>query len=167
MKRMLLLTLLIFGLTTAGYAQMGSKGMMTGVEKPATAKQQEPYQMGPGMMGYGMGPGMMGYGMGPGMMGYGMGPGMMGYGMGPGMMGGYVTGRGYSKAYQKFFDETKDLRKDLNGKMFDYFEALRNPQTKPETITKLRKEILDLNNKIYEKAPKTGLGRYGERGCGW
>ncbi len=149
------------------------------------------YGMGSGMMmGPGMGYGMMGgYGMGPGMMGYGaypgfgygmmgctapgmmMAPGMMGmmhnmmmgggYGMGYGM-GPRMMGYGYSKEFQKFLDETRQLRRLLNEKRFDYFEALRNPETKPETITKLRKEILDLKNKIYEKAPWKGFG-----GCGY
>ncbi|GBE02377.1 MAG TPA: hypothetical protein ENH50_06440 [Nitrospirae bacterium] len=110
--------------------------------------------MGYGMMGGGMGPGMMGGGMGYGMMGGGM----MGYGMGPGMMGGgYGTGRSYAtNAYdQKFLDETKNLRKQLNGKRFEYFEALRNPKTTPDTIAKLEKEITELQKNIYAKASKT------------
>jgi hypothetical protein len=133
------------------------------------------YGMGPGMMGYGMmGPGMMGYGgygMGPGMMGYGncgmmgpgmmgrggygmMGRGMMGYGMmGPGMMRGY--NRGYdAEAYKKFMDETRNLRKLLHDKKFEYFEAVRNPETTRETLSKLDKEIWDLQKQIYDKAPR-------------
>ncbi|RME68499.1 MAG: hypothetical protein D6778_01800 [Nitrospirae bacterium] len=87
-------------------------------------------------------------------MGYG---GMTGvYGMGPGMMG-----YGYSKDYQKFLDETRDLRKALNEKRFEYFEALRNPDTKPETIEKLAKEIYELKKKIYEKSPYKGFGPWG------
>ncbi len=108
--------------------------------------------------GSGMGYGMMGGGMGPGMMGGGMGYGMMGGGMGPGMMGGgYGTGRSYAtNAYdQKFLDETKNLRKQLNGKRFEYFEALRNPKTTPDTIAKLEKEITELQKNIYAKASKT------------
>ncbi|MBE0426805.1 MAG: hypothetical protein IBX72_09180 [Nitrospirae bacterium] len=114
--------------------------------------------LGPG--GGGMGPGMMGggYGMGPGMMGrgYGMGPGMGGGMMGPGMMGhGYY---GQSEACQKFFDETAGLRKELHNKRYDYFEAIRNPKTTPESVTKLEKEIRDLQENIYSKAPQ---------GCWW
>jgi len=115
------------------------------------------------MMGRGMGYGMMGGSMGPGMMGYGM----MGYGMGPGMMGGgYGPGRSYAtNAYdRKFLDETKNLRKQLNGKRFEYFEALRNPKTTPDTIAKLEKEITELQKNIYAKASKTsyksGRGAY-------
>jgi len=94
--------------------------------------------------------GAVAYGHGWG--GYGMGYGahMMGYGhIGP-MMGGY----GYD---QKFLDETADLRKELNDKRFEYFEALRNPETTPDRIATLEKEIYELQSKIYEKSPRTGL----------
>jgi hypothetical protein len=104
--------------------------------------------------GYGMGPGMMGgYGMGPGMMrGYGMGPGMMrGYGMGPGFYG-------LSDECQKFYDDTVKLRKELHDKRFEYFEAVRNPKTTMETLTDLQKEMRELQEKIYSKAPL---------GCQW
>ncbi len=120
---------------------------------------------------FAFGPGW--FGGGP-MMGYGtMGPGMMGYYGG----GTWCTGPGscftqgaYGPAYNsKFLEETKDLRKQLNDKRFEYFEALRNPETKPETITKLQKEIWDLQQKIYEKAPRTayrgGFGPYGVAPC--
>ncbi len=117
---------------------------------------QGSYGMGPGMMGRG---GMMGgYGMGPGMMGggygYHMGPGMMGpgYGMGPGMMGpGYYQ---QNEACQKFLDESAGMRKDLHNKRYEYFEAVRNPKTTPETVAKLEKEIRELQEKVYSKAPQ-------------
>jgi mono/diheme cytochrome c family protein len=74
-----------------------------------------------------------------------------GYGMGPGMMGpGYY---GYSPECQKFYDETLDLRKELNNKRFEYFEALRNPKTTGEDVAKLEREMNGLQNKIYSKAP--------------
>jgi hypothetical protein len=125
--------------------------------------QEQQYQQG----GYGMGPGMMGgYGMGPGMMGgYGMGPGMMGgYGMGPGMMGGYGMGPGMMNVYnpqmKKFMDETKDLRRKLHMMKFEYSEALRDPKTTPETITKLQNEMRDLVIKLQQKAPISPYGGY-------
>ncbi len=157
-------------------AQMGGPGMMG--EGQEYGGQQAPERQGgygpgwgygcpgPGMM-WGYGPGMMGgwggYGMGPGMMGgwggYGMGPGMMhgwgGYGMGPGMMhgwgGGYGPGYGYGPESQKFLDETRDLRQQLHMKMFDYMEAARNPNTKPEQLNKMQEEIWNLKKQIYEK----------------
>jgi hypothetical protein len=165
MKRLVLgltiLSLLMIGVIA--YAQ--GPGMMGG------------YDMGPGMMGSGqqgwnycpycgqnlgqggygmMGPGMMhgGYGMGPGMMGggYGMGPGMMRGGMGPGMMGpGYY---GQSEACQNFMNDTAEQRKELMNKRYDYFEAIRNPKTTPETAAELEKELREAQEKIYSKAPQ-------------
>ena len=134
------------------------------------------YGMGPGMMGYGgygngygMGPGMMGYG-GYGN-GYGMGPGMMGYGgygngygmMGPGMMGyggrynsprqGWNAPRGWDpQQQQKFLNDTVQLRKELNEKRFEYFEAQRNPNTSREQLISIEKQIQDLQAKLYDKA---------------
>jgi mono/diheme cytochrome c family protein len=125
----------------AGDGRWMNHGMMRG------------YGVGAGMMGgYGMGPGMMGgYGMGPGMMGgYGMG----GYGMGPGMMG-YSR---QSPECQKFYDDTAQLRKELHDKRFEYFETLRNPKTTMGTVSNLQKEMWELQEKIYSKAPL---------GCGW
>jgi len=95
--------------------------------------------------GYGKGPSMMGQGM--------MGQGMMGRGMmgGQGMMGrGY---QGQSPECQKFFDETAGLRKELHNKRFEYFEASRNPKTTGESLTKIEKEVRELQEKIYAKGP--------------
>jgi len=99
--------------------------------------------MGPGMMGggYGMGPGMHG--------GYGMGPGMM---RGPGMMGPGYSGQ--SEACQNFMNDTAEQRKELMNKRYDYFEAIRNPKTTPETVTQLEKEIREIQENIYSKAPQ-------------
>lgn len=117
------------------------------------------FAFGPGWFGGGHMMGGTGYG---GMM---MGPGMMGgYGMGPGMMGWSGTNRGYGYD-QKFLDETRDLRKELHEKRFEYFEALRNPETTPETVTKLEKEITELQQKLHEKAPRTAFrGGFGTTG---
>ncbi|MCK5512090.1 MAG: hypothetical protein KAI96_04740 [Thermodesulfovibrionia bacterium] len=78
-----------------------------------------------------------------------MGGGMMGYGMGQGMMG-YCN----KEEFNKFLDETIDSRKELHNKRFEYSEALRNPKTKPETITNYENEIHELQKKIYEKSPQ-------------
>jgi hypothetical protein len=106
-----------------------------------------------GQGGYGMGPGMMGQGMmSRGMGGQGMGPGMMGQGMmGRGMMG--RGSQSQSPECQKFFDETAGLRKELHTKRFEYFEAARNPKTTGEALTKIEKEVRELQEKIYAKGP--------------
>jgi len=51
-------------------------------------------------------------------------------------------------------DDTTKSRKELYDKRFEYFEAMRNPDTKQETISKLKKEIQELQGKLYEKAPR-------------
>ncbi len=174
MKRVFIITILIVGLVaTYSFAHMqggmmGSDTMMGSQSQQQTSEipQTGWYSPCPHMMGYGgygmMGPGMMGQG-GYGMMGQGMmGQGMMGQGgygmMGPGMMGqGMGSGTwGYNaESYQKLLDDTADLRKELHNKKFEYFEVLRNPKTKPETITKFEKEIQELQKKIYKKARTT------------
>jgi hypothetical protein len=135
----------------------------------AIANAQGPGWWGGGMMGGGQG----GYGMGPGMMwggqggnycpncGQYLGPrgGYGGYGMGPGMMGGYGgygTGPGYgqSEECQKFLDETAGMRKELYNKRFEYSEAFRSPKTTTETAANLEKEIRELQDNIYKKAPQ-------------
>jgi hypothetical protein len=158
------------GMSQQYYPYQMGPGMMGGYGYGMGPGMMGGCGMGPGMMGgygYGMGHGMMGgCGMGPGMMGgygYGMGHGMRGgygYGMGPGMMGGYGMGYGmmggciHDEERQKFLDETVDLRRELHNKKFDYFEALRKSDTKPEAISKLKEEIRELQKKIYEKARK-------------
>ena len=103
------------------------------------------------MMGHGMGPGMMGYG-GCDMMGGGMGTGMMGHhktmhGSGSSGMMGEVS----SEEQQKFLNDTVDLRKQLMMKRFDYREASRNPETKPEVFKQIEKDMWELQKKITDK----------------
>ncbi|RMG02969.1 MAG: hypothetical protein D6726_06555 [Nitrospirae bacterium] len=112
---------------------------------------------GGGMMGGGFGPG---YCQGPA---GGYGPGYM-RGFGPGACGGPYG------VDQKFFEETKDLRKQLHEKRFEYFETLRDPNADREKVAKLEKEIEELQEKIYEKSPRRGFrgGFYGGmNGGGW
>jgi len=150
------------------YNQYMNPGMMGGYG----------YGMNPQMMGnsgYGMGPGMMGgcgYGMGSQMMGNhgsGMGPQMMGgYGMGSQMMGNYGYGAGpqamtpevkkqykeYNEKTNRFLDETKGLRKELHSLKFEYHEALRITPEPNEKLDKMRREMFDLHQKIYNKSLK-------------
>ena len=136
-----------------------------------TGGQNYPQYMNRGMMGgyggYGMGSQMMGGGY-----GYGMGPQMMGnygYGMGPQMMGGYGYGAGqqmmspeaekqykeYNEKSNRFLDETRDLRKELHSLKFEYHEALRSTPEPNEKLDKMRREMFDLHQKIYNKSQKT------------
>jgi len=174
MKKVFFITVLVLGLlSTYGFAGMEGhmmhQGMMGGSGSEGHEGMPDEYMMNPymmgGMMGRGMmgGCGMMGGGMMGGMMGRGMmgGCDMMGGGMmGSGMMGGCgmgpgMWGYGYQqKAFQKFLDDTKDLRKELHNLKFEYFEAARNPDSKPEDIDKLEKEMNELQKKIYEKIRK-------------
>ena len=143
----------------------------------ATGGQNYTQHMNPGMMGsygYGMGPSMMGgygYGMGPQMMGnYGYGMGhhemMHGYSGYPNKMGGYGYNAGrqainpeaekqykeYHEKTNRFFDETKGLRKELHSLKFDYHEALRSTPEPSEKLDKMRREMFDLHQKIYNKS---------------
>jgi hypothetical protein len=105
--------------------------------------------------GYGhMGPGYGGYG-------YGMGPGMMyGYGPGYGPMMGY--GPGYGAGDETFLKETADLRRTINEKRFDYYEAVRTGDEKK--AESLSKELDTLYDKLAEKAPEGFRGRGYARG---
>ena len=109
------------------------------------------FAFGPNMFGTGLM--MNGYGY-SGMMG-GMGAGMMGgYGMGSGMMGWnnpYTT----NSQLRDFLDKTASVRKQLQDKQFEYYEALRNPDTKKETLEKLQREIFELQQKLYAQAPRS------------
>lgn len=92
------------------------------------------------------------YNYGPGVM---MGQGMMQFGLGPGMVRGVgVMGYISTETFQKFFDETRELRKELNGLMFDYAELLRKPAVNQEERIKLENRIMELRQKVYDKAPR-------------
>jgi len=115
--------------------------------------------LGPGGgYGYGMGPGTMhrGWGMGPGMMERGYGPGMMERGYGPGRTERGWGGYGYrqSEECRKFLTDTTELRRQLHAKRFEYTEAYRDPKTTSAQLSKLEKEIDELQDKIIEKAPR-------------
>ncbi len=61
---------------------------------------------------------------------------------------------------QKFLNETKDLRKQLHDKKFEYREAVRDSRTSPDVLSMLEKDIIALKEKISEKAPHTAM-----KGC--
>lgn len=106
-----------------------------------------------------LGAAVLAFAHGPGM---GHGGRMMGMGC-DGMMGS-GTGMCAMMSDQKFLDETADLRKQLHDKKFEYFEAVRDPQTPSETLSGLEDEITALRGKISEKVPQAAT--QGCRGCG-
>jgi len=65
--------------------------------------------------------------------------------MSPGMWG-YDSNR-----YDKFLNDTVDLRRALHNRRFDYNEALRNREVKHDDLIKMEKEMLELQMKIKEK----------------
>jgi hypothetical protein len=58
-----------------------------------------------------------------------------------------------SRACQEFLDETVELRKELNDKRFMYHEAIRNPESTKEEITKLENDLEEIQNKISARRP--------------
>ncbi len=82
------------------------------------------------------------------MMGRGMMP-MMGYN--PAMAGNYF--KKYKK-FQKFFKETRNLRKKLNDLQFEYGEARWNPDTTLGELQRMRSRLNKLRQKIYAKRPQ-------------
>ncbi len=103
-------------------------------------------RMNPMMMsGLGMGP-MMNSKM--GMMGGGISP-MMGYD--PEQNNNYQ--QNYQK-FQKFFQETRTARKQLNDMQFDYGEARWNKDTTLGELQEMRTKMNNLRQEIYKKRPK-------------
>lgn len=152
-KRILLVSVLAsFLAASAVSAQTGHEGMHDAM--PAT-EQGAAAPMGPGMMGQGMMHGKMGD-QGGMMGGMGGGKGMCGMMGGGGAMGGGMMGPGMGtlspEAHQKFLDATKDLRKKLNDKQFEYGEATRNPKADKKELLQKRKELWDIQQKIHAKA---------------
>ena len=86
-----------------------------------------------------------------------------------GMMEG-KTGQ-VSAEQQKFFDETKELRKAMHDKKFELMEASRTADPDEKKIDGLEKEIAGIREKIQAKAKElgvtTGAGACGnpEMGC--
>lgn len=109
-------------------------------------------QMNPGMMQGRMGgQGMMnmrgGGMMGPGMMGDQSSWGMMGCN---GMMGTTMMNQMSPGQRQAFLDKTRDLRRQMLEKRFAYMEAMRKPETTPQELAKIEKEMLSLRAKMMD-----------------
>jgi hypothetical protein len=149
MKRLFIITAIILALS-AGYAysHMQGGGMMG---QGMMGEQGQAATPGYGMMGQTPGSGMMGYG------GHMMGD-MMGSGghMGCGkhMMGG-ILGYSTEEEQRKFLDDTLDLRRQMHNKRFEFSEALRKPDTDRKTLIRLKKEMLQIKLKMYDRVLKS------------
>jgi|Deesub1362A_J573_1020465.scaffolds.fasta_scaffold00027_30 hypothetical protein len=62
-------------------------------------------------------------------------------------------GSAYFRQCNDFLDNTKDLRKELLLKRFDYFEAVRDPDTPLDTIMDLEQDIENLMAQLYVEMP--------------
>jgi hypothetical protein len=113
-----------------------------------------------GTMAFAHGQGGMGGGR---MGGHGYGNHMMDSGYGGQMMGpGYGRGGGPGlKADQEFLDKTVEMRKALHSKKFEYREAERDPETANKDLTRIEKEIFDIQTSIREIRPRSVYGGYG------
>ncbi len=121
-------------------------------------QRQMPFSGGYGMMPsprFGM---RQGYGaaQGGGMMPFRMmsGPPMMGYGMMQQRSSATPGGFMIPQEVQKFLDETRELRREIHNKKFDYFEASRNAEANPEELARIEKELIDLRMRMFEISKK-------------
>jgi hypothetical protein len=71
-----------------------------------------------------------------------------------GMMGG-KAGQ-VSAEQQKFFDETKEMRKAMHDKKFELMEAYRTGNPDEQKIDGLEKEIAGIRAKLQDKAKELG-----------
>ena len=82
------------------------------------------------------------------------------------MMGGQTTE--ISAEQQKFFDETKEMRKAMHDKRFELMEAYRTGKPDEQKIDGLEKDIAGIREKIQGKAKElgvtTGVGNCGNPG---
>jgi hypothetical protein len=84
--------------------------------------------------------------------------------------GGHMTGwgpgyYGHTGEDSEFLDKTAGLRKELNQKRFDYYEALRAGDEKK--AEKIAKELDELSEKLYAKAPRGRSFARGGYGYGY
>lgn len=111
---------------------------------------------GNGMMtGYGMGNGS---GMGPGMM-QGYGSNGYGNGMGPGMMNGNTPVD--NEAYQKFLDETADLRTGLAGDRAELRAVMAGTNPDPARVRTLTETIIEKQTKLNATARENNIAPMG------
>ncbi len=57
-----------------------------------------------------------------------------------------------SESQQQFLNDTKQLRKQMNDKRFEYMEAKRKPNTTNQQFADLEREMFDLHAQLRDKA---------------
>jgi len=82
------------------------------------------------------------------------GHGIMGGGMGMDMMCNRMMGNMNAANQQKFLNDTKELRKQMQMKRFEYMEARRNPNANPQDINNLEQEMFNLSEKMKKQGEK-------------
>jgi Spy/CpxP family protein refolding chaperone len=110
------------------------------------------HMMGPGYGGYMMGPGYGGHMMGPGYGGYMMGPGW-GHGNGPAYPN--LTDEQRAKidaAQDKFYDETRTLRRDIDDKAYELRKEISNENPDANKVAQLQKQLSKLRDEFDLKA---------------
>lgn len=58
-----------------------------------------------------------------------------------------------SQACQDFLDQTVEMRKEVNDKRFAYHEAIRDPESTTDNVTKLENDLKELQDKVSSKRP--------------
>jgi Spy/CpxP family protein refolding chaperone len=132
-----------------------------------------------------------GHMMGPGYSGHMMGPGYGGHMMGPGGGRGYHRGdSGLSDearakidaARDKFYDETRSLRRDIDDKAYDLNKEMDKENPDANKVAELQKQLskletefdqkavqhrLEMRKLLPEDAQGSGRGYYGRGGNCW
>lgn len=73
-----------------------------------------------------------------------------------------AAGGSVTPEQQKFFDETKELRKQMHDKRFELMELNRNPKADNIKVAELENEINTLRAKVQDKAKDLNYAA----GCG-
>ena len=71
-----------------------------------------------------------------------------------------ARGGGWSNQERtRFYDETADLRRQLNSKRLDYENARRNPNTSSDNLFQIERELRDIMYQIDGRSPQVRVGR--------
>lgn len=80
---------------------------------------------------------------------------------GDSMMNSYNYNNPQDGSYNKFMNETRELRQDLAGKKGEYEAIMSQPNPDPEKAGKVSREIAGIHEQLQAKANARGLGGQG------